>query len=156
MTLNSVSTKTWRVLARQSRTIFTLTSISTLAFVALLYLSQDGTDAFLPESWDYELPQQWDWKKLAKEWRASTVSDVPMEDDPFEIEESAHVWDNTCHEAVDKELKVAVYDWTPFHEGKQLLQESQCVANLCTRLSEVVGSILASLNDTGVQTDMYR
>ncbi|GHJ88885.1 hypothetical protein NliqN6_5287, partial [Naganishia liquefaciens] len=137
MTLNSVSTKTWRVLARQSRTIFTLASISTLAFVTLLYLSQDGTDAFLPESWDYELPQQWDWKKLAKEWRASTVSDVPMEDDPFEIEESAHVWDNTCHEAVDKELKVAVYDWTPFHE-------------------EVVGSILASLNDTGVQTDMYR
>ncbi|KAJ9119146.1 hypothetical protein QFC22_003637 [Naganishia vaughanmartiniae] len=43
----------------------------------------------------------------------------------------------SCREGIERKLRVAVYDLTPFHE-------------------EVIGSILSSLNDTGLETDMYR
>ncbi|KAJ9097415.1 hypothetical protein QFC19_006785 [Naganishia cerealis] len=42
-----------------------------------------------------------------------------------------------CRQGIERSLRVAVYDFTPFHE-------------------EVIGSILSSLNDTGLRADMYR
>lgn len=118
--MTTFSTKIRRVLARQTRTVFTLASISTFAFVALVYLVHNDANTFLSESWDYEAVQQWDWRKLAPEWRTPTLPEITMED-PFDYEEPPHVWNNTCQKAVDKELKVALYDWTPFHEGERLL-----------------------------------
>jgi hypothetical protein len=111
----ALSTKAPRILARQSRAIFTLTSIAALVIVTLVYLAPHQIDDSVRTSWDYNMPQHWTWNNLLSEerWsmlRGDSVQDV--EEDP------QHVWDTVCHEAVEKGLKVALYDFTPFHDGE--------------------------------------
>jgi hypothetical protein len=111
----ALSTKAPRILARQSRAIFTLTAIAALVIVTLVYLAPHQIDNSIRPSWDYKMSQQWTWSDLLSEQKWSMLRGDSVQD----VEENPqHVWDNVCHEAVEKGLKVAVYDFTPFHDGE--------------------------------------
>jgi hypothetical protein len=119
----SLPTRNRRFVVRQYRTVITLASAFALSVLTFIYFSQRQPDTFLPQSWNYDVTQQWDWRKFADGWNVPISFDDPVRD-PFELETEEeveavpHVWDMKCHEAVEKGLKVAVYDWTPFHEGE--------------------------------------
>jgi hypothetical protein len=115
----TLSTKARRIIARYSRPIITLTLINaTLATISFVYLKPLEIDNSLRSSWDYGMTQQGSWGNLLSEWRHSALRSVPVQGLFGGEELPQHVWDTVCHEAVEKGLKVAVYDFTPFHDGK--------------------------------------
>lgn len=148
----SFASRTRRNFVRQPRAVLALVSITTLALTVLgLYRLRHRDDRFLPESWDFGLSAQWDWKQIASEWKPKLEVQI---EGLHEEEHEAKTWDLICHEAIDRNLKVAVYDFTPFHDGESF-RPLYCEISFSS-FQEVVGSIVSSLNDIGVETDLYR
>jgi hypothetical protein len=115
----TLSTKARRIIARYSRPIITLTLIiATLATITFVYLKPLEIDNSLRSSWDYGMTQPGRWGDLLSEWRDSALRSAPVQGLFGGEELPQHVWDTVCHEAVEKGLKVAVYDFTPFHDGE--------------------------------------
>lgn len=154
-------------LARPSRRILTISLIATSTLVILTYLFHRQPH-LLPRPWKYDGTQSWEWGRLREDWSVperlgvtgwQDDSHVEQQDEWREeqVEESEppHEWDTTCHEAVERNLRVALYDYTPFHEG-EFVECSFRAGMLIVRLAEVIGSVLSTLSDTGIQTDLYR
>jgi hypothetical protein len=154
-------------LARPSRRILTISLIATSTLVILTYLFHRQPH-LLPRPWKYDGTQSWEWGRLTEDWSVPERLGVAWWQDDMHVDqqdewmadqveesEPPHEWDTTCHEAVERNLRVALYDYTPFHEG-EFVECSFEAGMLIVRLAEVIGSVLSTLNDTGIQTDLYR
>jgi hypothetical protein len=71
--------------------------------------------------------QGWEWTRLRDDWKVPERLGIwwTQEEELESMEQvdepgPTHEWDMTCHEAVERNLRVALYDFTPFHEGKSL------------------------------------
>lgn len=97
----------------------------------------------------------WDWTGKEEDWTGTRQSDNSLNED-VELE-SSNPWDMTCHEAVERDMRVAVYDFTPFHDGKPpgFLFRGRRIETYHL-VAEVIGSMISSMNDTGIRTDVYR
>lgn len=116
---SAISAKARRIIARHSRAIITATlGFTTLVTLTLVYLTPLEVDNSLRNSWDHGLTRQRTWSDLLSEIKESALRNVPVQGLFGSEEEPHHVWDTVCHEAVEKGLRVAVYDFTPFHDGE--------------------------------------
>jgi hypothetical protein len=99
--------------------------------------------------------KSWYWGGREEDWNGSRHFDAALEED---AETSfMNEWDMTCHEAVERDMRVAVYDFTPFHDGELMAVLIALAVSVAKRsVAEVVGSMISTLNDTGIQTDVYR
>lgn len=116
---------TRRFLAGPSRLVLASSLLVTSALVTLTYLFR-GQPQLLPRPWNYDGTQGWEWARLREDWKVPERLGISWtQEEELEVMEQVepekpHAWDMTCHEAVERDLRVALYDFTPFHEGKLL------------------------------------
>jgi hypothetical protein len=115
-----------RVLARPSRLVAAICILASSAVITFTYLVHRQPH-LLPQPWTYDATQGWgwDWDKMGENWRSSGVLRDPMEEhaEPGSIGEDPELGeipqrDMTCYEAVERNMRVALYDFTPFHDGE--------------------------------------
>lgn len=156
--------------ARPSQRILVVSLFATSTLVTLTYLFRQQPHLLpeLPRPWPYDGTQSWEWEKLRESLGVPERVGVSWWQDDLHVEqqdewkeeqvgvsEPPHEWDTTCHEAVERNFRAALYDYTPFHEGESV----DCfllVGMLSLRFIEVIGSVFSTMNDTGIKTDLYR
>lgn len=77
--------------------------LATASLASLAYLCWRQVDGEFPDTQTFEAGPFWDWKQVVGLFAGNG---------------KAQRWNMVCQEAVDKEMKVAVYDFTNFHEGE--------------------------------------
>jgi hypothetical protein len=89
-----------RALTRPSGVVVATASLASLAF---LFWSQ--VDGEFPVTQTFDPEPFWNWRQIVE---LLAGNGKPQR------------WNTVCQQAVDKEMKVAVYDFTNFHEGEWL------------------------------------
>jgi hypothetical protein len=87
-----------RTLARPSGIVVAATSLFSLAYLFWFQVNDDFSDSQASNGVSF-----WDWKQAVS---------------LFAPKEKPHKWNMVCQQAVDRGIKVAVYDYTNFHEGE--------------------------------------
>jgi hypothetical protein len=87
-----------RTLARPSGIIVAAVLLASLAYLSWFQVTDDFSDSQTSNG-----VSMWDWREA-----------VGL----FAPKGKSHKWNMVCQQAVDREMKVAVYDYTNFHEGE--------------------------------------
>jgi hypothetical protein len=109
------TTRSRRLLARQRQLFVALSLFASSAIIAWTYLFPNQAH-LLSHPLKGLRTKSWYWGGRKEDWDGSKRFDGASEEegDTSPLNE----WDMTCHEAVERDMRVAVYDFTPFHDGE--------------------------------------
>jgi hypothetical protein len=117
-----MSTIPRRLFARPSRLLIGIGLFVTSALISVTYLI-NRQPHLLPRPWAYDSAGDWEWGGFTDDRGGPEELKGPLPDDG-DVEwieggaETTRSQDMTCHEAVERGMRVALYDYTPFHEGE--------------------------------------
>jgi hypothetical protein len=108
------TTRSRRHLARQRQLFVALSLFASSAIIAWTYLFPNRAH-LLSHPLNSLATKSWYWGGREEDWNGSELFDGASDEEGETL--PLNEWDMTCHEAVERDMRVAVYDFTPFHDG---------------------------------------